>query len=136
VTVENRTIAGVVRLANGGDSGGDPAAPTAVEHDLFRVDFHQGPSIERAAFFASFPNELRSSVGPDMGVRLDGKRLAADSTKGLMTNIPNVYAIGDANADNITNVPHAIFSGKRAAVFLHGECHYPQRAWSSGGVMR
>ncbi|KAI1429205.1 sulphydryl oxidase [Xylaria sp. FL1777] len=118
ITVENRTIAGLVRLADGGVNE-HPEAPTFPEHDLFRVDFTEGPSVERAAFFASFPNKQHSSVGADMGVRLDGGRLAADSAKGLMTNIPGVYAIGDANADNITNVPHAMFSGKRAAVFLH-----------------
>ncbi|KAI1186570.1 sulphydryl oxidase [Nemania serpens] len=118
ITVENRTIAGIVRLSDGG-ANEHPEAPTFPEHDLFRVDFTEGPSVQRAAFFASFPNRQHSSIGADMGVRLDGGRLAADSTKGLMTNIPGVYAIGDANADNITNVPHAMFSGKRAAVFLH-----------------
>jgi thioredoxin reductase len=119
VTVENRTISNLVRLADGGDTEADPAAPTAPEHDLFRVDFEQGPSVQRAAFFASFPNQQHSSVGADMGVKLYGGRLAADQAKGLSTNIPNVYAIGDANTDNVTNVPHALFSGKRAAVFLH-----------------
>ncbi|KAI8948450.1 sulphydryl oxidase [Xylaria longipes] len=118
ITVENRTIAGLVRLADGG-ANEHPEAPTFPEHDLFRVDFTEGPSVERAAFFASFPNKQHSSVGADMGVRLDGGRLAADPARGLMTNINGVYAIGDANADNVTNVPHAMFSGKRAAVFLH-----------------
>ncbi|KAJ8121848.1 hypothetical protein ONZ43_g1804 [Nemania bipapillata] len=118
ITVENRTIASLVRLADGG-ANEHPEAPTFPEHDLFRVDFTEGPSVERAAFFASFPNKQHSNVGADMGVRLDGGRLAADGARGLMTNIPGVYAIGDANADNVTNVPHAMFSGKRAAVFLH-----------------
>lgn len=120
ITIENRTIARLVRLSDGGVNE-HPEAPTFPEHDLFRVDFTAGQSVQRAAFFASFPNKQHSGVGADMGVRLDGGRLAADGTKGLMTNIPGVYAIGDANADNITNVPHAMFSGKRAAVFLHGE---------------
>ncbi|KAI0420606.1 sulphydryl oxidase [Xylaria grammica] len=118
ITVENRTIAGLVRLADGG-ANEHPSAPTFPEHDRFRVDFTEGPSVERAAFFASFPNTQHSNVGAELGVRLDGGRLAADPARGLMTNIPGVYAIGDANADNVTNVPHAMFSGKRAAVFLH-----------------
>ncbi|KAJ2987702.1 hypothetical protein NUW58_g4359 [Xylaria curta] len=66
----------------------------------------------------ALPDLLLPELGL-MGVRLDGGRLAADPARGLMTNIPGVYAIGDANADNVTNVPHAMFSGKRAAVFLH-----------------
>ncbi|KAI1159170.1 sulphydryl oxidase [Nemania serpens] len=118
ITIENRTIAAIVRLSDGG-ANEHLEAPTFPEHDLFRVDFTEGPSVQRAAFFASFPNKQHSGVGADMGVRLDGGKLAADNARGLMTNIPGVYAIGDANADNVTNVPHAMFSGKRAAVFLH-----------------
>ncbi|KAI1432101.1 pyridine nucleotide-disulfide oxidoreductase-like protein [Xylaria sp. CBS 124048] len=118
ITVDNRAIASIERLKDGGEDE-HPNLPTWPEHDLFRLNFTEGPSVERAAFYASFPNKQHSNVGAEMGVRLDGGRLAADPTRGLMTNIQNVYAIGDANADNITNVPHAMFSGKRAAVFLH-----------------
>ncbi|KAI5927088.1 sulphydryl oxidase [Camillea tinctor] len=120
VTVENRTLASITRLRDGGADNTDPSLPSVPEHDLFRVDFVEGSdSVERAAFFSSFPDEQKSTVGQELGVRLDGGRLAADSTKGLVTNIPGVYAIGDANADNVTNVPHALFSGKRTAVYLH-----------------
>ena len=123
VTLENRTIASITRLEDGGDNGADPSLPTAPEKDLFRVEFEGEDSepLERAAFFASFPDEQKSSVGEDMGVELLGGRLSADPTKGLVTNINGVYAIGDANSDNVTNVPHALFSGKRTAVYLHGE---------------
>lgn len=119
VTVENRTIARINRLKDGGDPPADPSLPTAPEYDLFSVDFTEGPSVERAAFFTSFPDEQRSDVGERMGVTLYGGRLAADGSRGLATNIPGVYAIGDANSDNVTNVPHALFSGKRTAVYLH-----------------
>ncbi|KAG4219746.1 hypothetical protein PC116_g31775, partial [Phytophthora cactorum] len=119
VTVENRTIASINRLKDGGEHPADPSLPTAPEYDLFRVDFTEGESVERAAFFTSFPDEQRSDVGEKLGVTLYGGRLAADNTKGLATNIPGVYAIGDANSDNVTNVPHALFTGKRTAVYLH-----------------
>ncbi|KAI1814457.1 putative thioredoxin reductase [Poronia punctata] len=120
VRVENRTISKITRLVDGGAEEMDPSLPSAPEHDLFRVDFEEGgESVERSAFYASFKNTQKSSVGEDMGVDLYGDRLAANGARGLMTNIPNVYAIGDANSDNVTNVPHALFSGKRAAVFLH-----------------
>ncbi|KAI0842629.1 FAD/NAD(P)-binding domain-containing protein [Hypoxylon sp. FL0890] len=119
VTVENRTIARINRLKDGGEHPADPSLPTAPEYDLFSVDFTEGPSVERAAFFASFPDEQRSDVGEKMGVTLYGGRLTADGSKGLVTNIPGVYAIGDANSDNVTNVPHALFTGKRTAVYVH-----------------
>ncbi|RYP09772.1 hypothetical protein DL765_008328 [Monosporascus sp. GIB2] len=119
VTLENRAISSITRLKDGGDTGADPSLPTYPEEDLFRVDFPDGESVERAAFFASFPNTQASSLGEDMGVELWGDRLAVDPRRGLVTNIPGVYAIGDANSDNVTNIPHALFSGKRTAVYLH-----------------
>ncbi|KAI8959878.1 FAD/NAD(P)-binding domain-containing protein [Daldinia sp. FL1419] len=119
VIVENRTIARINRLKDGGDPPADPSLPTAPEYDLFSVDFTEGESVERAAFFTSFPDEQRSDIGEKLGVTLYGGRLTADNAKGLATNIPGVYAIGDANSDNVTNVPHALFTGKRTAVYLH-----------------
>ncbi|EAQ87249.1 hypothetical protein CHGG_03868 [Chaetomium globosum CBS 148.51] len=101
VPVDNRTITAITRLQSGENHDADPSLPTVPEHDLFRVDFEEGESLLRAAFLAAFPSEQMSK------------------TAGLITNIPGVYAIGDANSDNTTNVPHAMFSGKRTAVYLH-----------------
>ncbi|POS74085.1 hypothetical protein DHEL01_v207528 [Diaporthe helianthi] len=119
VTVYNQTITSITRLEDGHNPDADPSLATSPEYDLFRVDLDDGTSVERAAFFVSFPDEQRSSVGADLGVTLYGDRLYADQAKGLATNIPGTYAIGDANSDNVTNVPHAIYTGKRAAVYVH-----------------
>lgn len=121
VKVDNRTIASIQRTANGVNGSEDPALPTVAEHDRFLVTFAGGEPVARDAFFTSFKSEQKSKVGQEMGVRLLGGRLQADGSKGLITNIPGVYAIGDANSDNTTNVPHALFSGKRTAVFVHGK---------------
>lgn len=121
VAIDNRTITAITRLRNGTDGTEDPSLPSAPEHDLFRVEFAEGEPVIRAAFLTSFGSEQTSDVGEEMGVNLYGGRLAADPTAGLVTNIPGVYAIGDANSDNVTNVPHALFSGKRTAVSLHGK---------------
>ncbi|EFQ31286.1 hypothetical protein CGRA01v4_10582 [Colletotrichum graminicola] len=120
VKIENRTIANITRLRDGGEPAHDPSLPTAPENDLFSVNFVEGGEpVQRAAFFVSYPDEQRSTVGADAGVQLLGGRLSADVSKGLLTNVPGIYAIGDANSDNSTNVPHALYTGKRAAVFLH-----------------
>lgn len=124
VSVDNRTITAITRLRNGTDGNEDPSLPTVAEHDLFRVDFAEGAPVNRAAFLAAFPSEQTSKVGEEMGVTLYGGRLAVDPNAGLVTNIPGVYAVGDANSDNVTNVPHALFSGKRTAVYLHGSSPY------------
>jgi len=121
VTVQNGTISRIERLKEA--ELGDPSLPTYPEHDLFSVKLIETngsiKTIERNAFLTNFDDELASTVGPDMGVRLQDGRLYADNAKGLITNIPGVYAIGDANSDMSTNIPHALYSGKRAAVFLH-----------------
>jgi thioredoxin reductase len=124
VTVENRVIKEIVRLKDGEDKDADPSLPSVPEHDLFRVDFEKGPSIKRNAFFASFNSSQASQVGTDMGVQLWGRGMSANFTAGMITNIPGVYAVGDANSDNSTNIPHALFSGKRSAVSLHGMFAY------------
>lgn len=122
VKIENRTMASITRLRDGATPYADPSLPTHPEHDLFQVDFTDGKDpILRNAFFADFPSEQRSKVGQNAGVQLYGNKLAADGAGGLVTNVPGIFAIGDANSDNVTNVPHAYFSGKRTAVFLHGE---------------
>ncbi|KAK0616328.1 hypothetical protein B0T14DRAFT_567935 [Immersiella caudata] len=116
---EKKTIKFITRLREGSTGHEDPSLPTVAEHDWFRVEFTEGLPVERAAFLASFPSEQTSNVGRDLGVQLLRGRLSADPTAGLVTNVPGVYAIGDANSDNVTNVPHALFSGKRTAVYLH-----------------
>lgn len=131
VTVYNQTITSVTRLRDGAaaDPDADPALPSVDEYDLFRVDLDDGTSVRRAAFLVSFPDEQRSGVGADMGVALYGGRLFADQARGFLTNVPGVYAVGDANSNNITNVPSAVFTGKRAAVYLHGEFSTYKTNW-------
>lgn len=119
VTVYNQTLASLTRLRDGFNASMDPSLPTYPEYDLFRVDLDDGTSLERAAFFTDFPDEQRSTLARDMGVEVQWGRLAGVQSKGYLTNLPLVYAVGDNNIDNSTNVPHALYSGKRAAVYLH-----------------
>jgi thioredoxin reductase len=120
VTIENRTIASFERLQDGADvfSVADKA-----EYDQFLVTLDDGTQVERAAFLASFPWTQRSDLGQNLGVEIDSTgKMYANWTGGMETNIPGVYAVGDANSDDSTNVPHAMWSGKRAAVNMHGKC--------------
>lgn len=124
VTIDNRTIAAISRVMNGGSEGGhDPALPSTAEYDLFDVEFkNDGGNVlevsRRAVFLASFPTRLRGDLARETGVQLYSPgRLGVDQN--MQTNIEGIYAVGDANSDNSTNVPHAMYSGKRAAVFLH-----------------
>lgn len=121
VTVYNQTISSITRLKSGLNASADPSLPSYPEYDLFRIDLDDGTSVERAAFFVEFPDEQRSTLGQSMGVNLVDGRLAGNQTNGYQTNVALVYAVGDNNIDRSTNVPHAMYSGKRAAVYLHGK---------------
>ncbi|KAM0244090.1 hypothetical protein ACHAP5_006572 [Fusarium lateritium] len=134
VTVDNRTITEVKRLKNGDTHNADPSLPSVPEFDLFSVEFDEGKAVERAAFLSSFQDEPRSDVGEKAGVQLYGGHLQANASAGLITNVPGIYAIGDANTDNTTNVPHALFTGKRAAVFLHVQLEREQQTSELAGL--
>ncbi|KAH8655882.1 pyridine nucleotide-disulfide oxidoreductase-like protein [Xylariales sp. PMI_506] len=119
IKVVNTSISQITRVSGGDDSGDGSSLPSVAHHDLFNISLGDGSSTNRAAFFASFPSVQASDVGQNMGVNLLGQKLAVDEAKGMLTNLFGVYAVGDANSDNSTNVPHALYSGKRSAVFLH-----------------
>ncbi|KAG5986729.1 hypothetical protein E4U54_005282 [Claviceps lovelessii] len=119
ILVDNRTITSIERLRNGAEHTGNPALPTFPEHDLFKVSFTEGEPIMRNSFLSSYKEEQYSSLGQELGVKMLGNKLGVDASKGLVTSVPGVYAVGDCNSDNTTNVPHALFTGKRAAVYLH-----------------
>ncbi|KKO99564.1 sulphydryl oxidase [Trichoderma harzianum] len=121
IKIDNRTLTSIKRLANGTTGDEDPSLPSHPEHDLFQLNFETGPPMFRAALLTNFDTAQQSNLGEKTGVALYGGRLAADQSRGMVTNIPGIFAIGDANSDNVTNVPHAMYNGKRAAVYIQVE---------------
>lgn len=120
IPIDNRSIESITRLQDGAivhDQSQD------AEYDIFRVNFANGESIQRSAFFTNYPTRQNSNLGYQMGLNFDGTKIAVDSS--LLTSAAGVYAVGDANSDGSTNVPHAMWSGKRAAVYAHGEQPHP-----------
>ncbi|KAI1108717.1 hypothetical protein F5Y14DRAFT_445234 [Nemania sp. NC0429] len=118
IKVDNRTITRVTKLRDGSANHTDANVPVP-EYDLFRIDFDVGPSLERNVFFCTFGNEQRSFIGEEAGVELADGMMVVDQN--MLTNIPGIYAVGDANSDTRTNVGHALYTGKTAVVHLHGE---------------
>ncbi|KAH6611616.1 hypothetical protein Trco_001636 [Trichoderma cornu-damae] len=121
VKIDNRIIKSIKRLANGTVGDEDPSLPSHPEHDLFQLDFETGEPVLREALLTNFDTAQKSNLGEETGVVLYGGKLAADESNGLVTNVPGIFAIGDANSDNVTNVPHAMYSGKKAAVYIQGK---------------
>ncbi|KAL7785263.1 hypothetical protein V8C37DRAFT_320778 [Trichoderma ceciliae] len=121
VKIDNRIIRSIRRLANGTVGDEDPSLPSHPEHDLFQLNFETGEPALRAAILTNFDTAQKSSLGEETGVALYGGKLAADESNGLVTNVPGIFAIGDANSDNVTNVPHAMYSGKKTAVYIQVE---------------
>lgn len=116
VTINNKTIQSIDRLQDG-STHNDPAEDR--EFDLFCVNLADGTSVERAAFITNFPDEQLSSLPKALNLTMDGTKIKVGTN--MKTSDNGIYAIGDANNDGATNVPHAMFSGKRAAVYIHGK---------------
>ncbi|KAI0099800.1 hypothetical protein GGR51DRAFT_534431 [Nemania sp. FL0031] len=119
IRVDNRTMSKITRLRDGSADHAGTNLPSMPEYDLFRVDFETGPSVERNTFFYTFDNEQRSSIGERAGVKLVDGMMAVDDN--MLTSVPGIYAVGDANSDERTNVGHALYTGKSAVVHLHME---------------
>ncbi|KAM4063958.1 hypothetical protein HRG_007045 [Hirsutella rhossiliensis] len=118
VKIENRPIKSIEKV-RGGHTHGDPSLPSTPSDNLFRVNFRYGRPVFRNGFMLEEDPIQASKIGEKMGVHLFGGRLGINFNS-METNVPGVYAVGDANSDNSTNVPHAFWSGKRAAVSAHG----------------
>ncbi|OJJ53916.1 hypothetical protein ASPSYDRAFT_162148 [Aspergillus sydowii CBS 593.65] len=117
VQIDNRTIASIERLQDGGDNRSDDGK----QFDIFRIHFTEGEPVIRNAFLTNFGTSQRSSLPYDMGLKMDDGKIDTSTKSGLRTSLDGVWGIGDANNDGSTNVPHAMWSGKRAAVFSHVE---------------
>ncbi|KAF5682531.1 thioredoxin reductase [Fusarium circinatum] len=118
VTIDNRTITSLERLKAGEEVDKNPQLPSVPKDDLFRVHFTEGEPVQRVAFLSSFPSMQRSDIGERAGVASVYGKLGVTSG-GMLTNVAGVYAVGDANSDSAPNVPHAMYTGKKAAVAIH-----------------
>ncbi|KAH8434598.1 NAD(P)/FAD-dependent oxidoreductase [Aspergillus melleus] len=117
VRLENASIASFERIQNGADHTDDKGH----QFDIFRVHFTNGSSVDRNAFITNYPSVQRSQIPTSLGLAMKDGKIDTSINPGMRTSLPGVFAIGDCNSDGSTNVPHAMFSGKRAAVFLHVE---------------
>ncbi|OQE19248.1 hypothetical protein PENFLA_c019G03894 [Penicillium flavigenum] len=117
VTVNAKPILNITRTQSGSDYH-DSAIRK--EFDKFRVYFSDGTYEERGAFITNYGTSQASKLPEQLKVGFLGKKINT-TARGLRTTIPGVWGVGDANSDNSTNVPHAMFSGKKAAVFCHVE---------------
>lgn len=117
IKIENRTIASIERIQNGETHQNKTAD---LQFDKFLVHFTDGEPIERNAFITNFPSIQHSTLPGQMHLNVTDNKIDVD-INGMRTSETGVFAVGDANSDGSTNVPHAMFSGKRAAVYIHVE---------------
>ncbi|KAL2811307.1 hypothetical protein BJX63DRAFT_276738 [Aspergillus granulosus] len=119
VRIENRTIESFTRLQDGGEVQNEAHDQ---QIDIFQVNFTEGEPVIRNAFLTNFGTAQRSSLPYDLNLAMteDGK-IDTSSYSGMRTSLAGVFAVGDCNSDGSTNVPHAMFSGKRAGVYGHVE---------------
>ncbi|KKK14513.1 hypothetical protein AOCH_001598 [Aspergillus ochraceoroseus] len=117
--IENRTIAAIERVQDGGRVHDDRARDQ--QFDVFRVRFTEGEPVLRNAFLTNFETAQRSRIPAQLGLDMKDGKVDTSVYSGMRTSVPGVFAVGDCNSDGSTNVPHAMFSGKRAAVYGHVE---------------
>lgn len=120
IKIENRTIASIERLQDGETHQNKT---TDMQFDKFLVHFTTGEPVERNAFITNFAAVQQSSLPSQMHLNVTKEKIVVDAS-GMRTNVTGVYGVGDANSDGSTNVPHAMYSGKKAAVYLHGTSLY------------
>lgn len=124
IRIENGTIASIEHTQDGEIHQNKTAD---LQFDKFLVHFTNGSTIERNAFITNFPAVQHSTLAQEMGLNMTGNKIKVDFN-GMITSKAGVFAVGDANSDNSTNVPHAMFSGKRAAVYIHVEMSQEESA--------
>ncbi|KAF5532061.1 thioredoxin reductase [Fusarium napiforme] len=120
IKVDNRTITHITRLQDGGAHERDPSLPMVPERDLFRVEFDDFGRMEREVLFTVFGSEQRSPLGEMLGVSIANGTMEVDRIS-MRTNVPGIYAVGDASTDKSTNVLHSLYTGKIAVVDINME---------------
>ncbi|KAL2863337.1 NAD(P)/FAD-dependent oxidoreductase [Aspergillus lucknowensis] len=118
VRIDNRTIASIERLQDGGEVQNEAGDQ---QFDIFQINFTEGAPVIRNAFITNFETAQRSSIPYDLGLAMKDGKIDTSINPGMRTSLAGVFAVGDCNSDGSTNVPHAMFSGKRAAVYGHVE---------------
>ncbi|KAF5540809.1 thioredoxin reductase [Fusarium mexicanum] len=124
IKVDNRTITRITRLQDGGAHERDPSLPMVPEHDLFRVEFDDFGRVERQVLFTVFGSEQRSPLGEMLGVTMANGMMEVDRIS-MRTNVPGIYAVGDASTDKSTNVLHSLYTGKIAVVDINSKSTVP-----------
>lgn len=117
VPINNASVKSVERLQSGGKVN-DPEE--GKQFDKFQLNFADGSSAERNAIILNVKTGQRSNLPSQLGIGIDEDNKIVVGEK-YNTTLDGVYGVGDANNDGTTNVPHAMYSGKGAAVKIHGE---------------
>ncbi|KAF4154233.1 hypothetical protein CNMCM8927_000023 [Aspergillus lentulus] len=128
ITVINKPILNITRIQNGSIVQDEAIRR---EFDKFRVYFTDGTFEERGAFITNYATSQASELPKQLGVGFLGNKMNT-TARGLRTTVKGVWGVGDANSDNSTNVPHAMSSGKTAAVFCHVELATEELAQTRG----
>ncbi|EDN10068.1 hypothetical protein I7I51_07107 [Histoplasma capsulatum] len=109
-------IKNITRAQDGADHFDDGSQS---EFDMFTVHFEgDAPPVNRSVFFTAFASRQRSDLPYKLGLKMVNGKID-NNFKGMATSMSGVYAVGDCNNDDSTNVVHAMFSGKRAAIEIH-----------------
>ncbi|KAJ5650360.1 uncharacterized protein N7484_004083 [Penicillium longicatenatum] len=118
VKIDNRTITRLERTQDGGDHRDEE---NDLQFDKFLLHFSTGDPVERDAFIIDVPTVQHSQLPSQMKLKMTDHKIDVVASS-MRTSQAGVWAVGDCNGGGgATNVPHAMFTGKKAAVYLHVE---------------
>ena len=116
ITIDDRVLSKIARI-HGNDSDYE---------DDFVVTFTDNSTLVLDAMRGLFPAQPRSDLARKLKMKVTDPVESGDPggasvivvESGMQSSIPGIFAVGDANSDRSTNVPHAMWSAKRAVVFM------------------
>ncbi|KAF9883952.1 hypothetical protein FE257_002634 [Aspergillus nanangensis] len=128
VRIENKTIDSFRRLQDGEEHRDNEGR----QFDVFEVTFTDGTTLQRNAFITNYETAQLSTLPAELGLQMQEEKIDTSSFSGMRTSVAGVWAVGDCNSDGSTNVPHAMYSGKQAAVYAHMEMAREESAVAIG----
>ena len=116
ITVDDRVLSKINRV-HGNDSDYE---------DDFVVTFTDNSTLVLNAMRGLFPAQLRSDLPEKLMMNVTKPVDSGDPSgasvivvkSDMQSSILGIFAVGDTNSDGSTNVPHAMWSAKRAVVFM------------------
>ena len=116
ITVDDRVMLKIGRVHGNDSDYEDDFVVTFTDNSTLVLDAMRG--LFPAQSKSDLPGKLKMNVTKPMDTGDPSGASVILVKSDMQSSIPGIFAVGDTNSDGSTNVPHAMWSGKRAVVFI------------------